>query len=818
MGVTIVLYDLEQIFMSSTRKITSEDFFRVLKHRVPFTFFKSHINTDKKIEIFKETIDALKHIEIFADAVRNGVLDEADLAHQFESEKFSNKLGAVCQQFNDIRFYQKVLIWSNIFVSPNLKIVLKHFRLLNKQFKLQLLEKFGPEERLNEPRKRALEKAYDEGAFVYIHSSKKIPWTTANFPLEQCSELIESVRAEGLRQEATIAALNEECYQSIKKVNLDFDSLLEEQSSVYVLTLDIRITNNFKVMQPFLEQTLNNTDFVNIIAIRNSINQLNDCLYGLTKIEPDFHSGINLHCILIFKSSSDIVEQQIVDELYELLRRNIGTIYSIKIRNWNTVIQNNYDKNAVGLIQKSQKKNVEAFKYWIVNYFFTFDMYLKFDLSKFLDKQISINHCFQNNLNQSQDEKKSLSDHSGQKITLVKNIELKKAIKVQQILSTITKPLVSDKELKKVWRISHLPATARKRVQVANRYYSNSETDQKLVDFLQKIDIFIETIMHYKVEAFDYCGGSDVEMIEKIALQRSMTLLGKQFISLSVPLFPVEYISRHHQLLNNLKIFDLSAQSRHIFSKPSIARTFIDSINTQIDLLRIQLKMPWSELDSKSIAKYRSFQYEQYNRRLKSAMDYLKPIFCQNCMVYRIKVSLKLKDEFTDQKKFSKFFTKFLHHAQRAKPLYWKAGYLGLWQEDAENQSYIDMFLFLDHRSFRYNVIEMLNEQWSDFIFNSLKMDNDVKKEDLIELAEVKGQIIMSSVRARNEYSKESMLIEVSNTDRKKAFLDQIIPIFLSSDIFQKKPKQVAAKALIKGSGEKKKNTKAEESAVSSDE
>ena len=76
----------------------------------------------------------------------------------------------------------------------------------------------------------------------------------------------------------------------------------------------------------------------------------------------------------------------------------------------------------------------------------------------------------------------------------------------------------------------------------------------------------------------------------------------------------------------------------------------------------------------------------------------------------------------------------------------------------------------------------------------------------------------MSSVKTTNEYSKESMLIEVSNTDRKKAFRDQIIPIFLSSDIFQKKPKQVAAKALIKGSGEKKKNTKAKKPTVSPDE
>ncbi|MDN5649652.1 MAG: hypothetical protein L0G93_15140, partial [Acinetobacter sp.] len=247
-------------------------------------------------------------------------------------------------------------------------------------------------------------------------------------------------------------------------------------------------------------------------------------------------------------------------------------------------------------------------------------------------------------------------------------------------------------------------------------------------------------------------------------------------------------------------------------------KPFVGSINTQIVGLRKQLRTPILELNNRSVIEHRAFQYRQYNRRLQSAEQYLKPILSQDCMVHRVVINLRLMDGRIEQAKFSKLFTKFLHHAQQARPLYWKVGYIGLWQEDSEGHPYIDMFLLLNHRSFRFTekIKDILNEQWQDFVFNNIKQENDAHVEYLVEGIEVKGQMIMCSGRTVNEYASENMLIEASNKARRKGFISQVIPFFLSSEIFQSKSQYIAAKGLIKGTIPRGKNIKATNESVTS--
>lgn len=803
--------------MDKNNSISNDNFFRILRNRVPFTFAKSYSYSNRKVEMFKETVGVLEHMEVFVNDVRNMVLDEEDFACQLHEQDSLNRINSICQQFDNIRFFKNVFISKSIFISPNVDILLKHFQLLDTQLKLELLEQFGAEEAMNTHQKRMFEKAYDQEAFIKLYSIKKVQWDRNNIPIKRCSELVEAIRNDvnALNQNTV---LDEKYYQSTKEANCNFDVLLEMQKSVYVLTLDIWLKNYFELLESLNIQAPHNYDFAKISAIRTAISQLSGCLSGHIKLEPDFQSGGNLHCILIFKGTKDIVEQEIINELYERLRMIDSNCSSnIEIRNWNDVIKKNYDKNAVGLIKSTQQKNIDAFKYWIIGYFFTFDKHLKFTFSKFSNNSILKNHYFHNNLNQPNN-KNTLVNKGKNKISAVNNPKQISLIKLPKKLLIAAKSILTDKEREKIWRISHLPEAAQRRIRVAENYYNYNHTNAYLKKFLINCDHFIETLIHYEIKAFDCNNGVNEEVIRDDVLQKSITLLGKQFVSLHRPLFPVETPSYYLQKLNDFNILQLSEKFSVMFAQQQIPYEFVGSINTQIVGLRKQLRTPILELNNRSVIEHRAFQYRQYNRRLQSAEQYLKPILSQDCMVHRVVINLRLMDGRIEQAKFSKLFTKFLHHAQQARPLYWKVGYIGLWQEDSEGHPYIDMFLLLNHRSFRFTekIKDILNEQWQDFVFNNIKQENDAHVEYLVEGIEVKGQMIMCSGRTVNEYASENMLIEASNKARRKGFISQVIPFFLSSEIFQSKSQYIAAKGLIKGTIPRGKNIKATNESVTS--
>jgi hypothetical protein len=53
--------------------------------------------------------------------------------------------------------------------------------------------------------------------------------------------------------------------------------------------------------------------------------------------------------------------------------------------------QKNYSKTAVGLIRASQPKNVAAFKYWILSFFYTLDLHIEPYLPRQLKNHLAIN-------------------------------------------------------------------------------------------------------------------------------------------------------------------------------------------------------------------------------------------------------------------------------------------------------------------------------------------------------------------------------------------------------------------------------------------
>lgn len=779
--------------MNLAKIITDEDFFKLWKHRIPTSYEICGTEAQKKTILFKETIDTLELIEAFVQDVYEGVEDESVLQYEFGVKNNHKKIKDICQRFHKIRLCKELFRSSDILISPYFKILHARYQFLETQQKLELQSKYSGGEL------KLWLKKHESNTFLYGGYLKNAPWTAESFPLQNAVSLVGRLREKIAQNLDLIVSSNKNFEQGFNNSAQYFDELLDKHSSVYVLALDINLISFLKQKYPESGESDEDGWLRKIGHIKSKICQLEKLLFAWTKIETNVKEELNLHCILAFRSDRELSEKDIIKQLREYIKIVVGDEQRIVIRNWSEVIRRNYSKSAVGLIKRSQTAKISEFKYWLLGYFLKVDFHLRVKLHPYLAKNLEINEFIQKNL-------PCISDINvaNQKKKVKKNKPYFSK-KHEQLMES---PFLSQADLKAVFGKQPLPKEVLEYIKLVSHYFLVTELELGSERFATSIVNFIETLLYSKCMAFELSLQVEDPWMFKPQLKKEVTRLGLQFIALTAYencgrlLLQQDYsplIGLIYRPLIELNSIGLSKRACSELREAFPSKQIIIDINAHLASLRTAFNTPLDELGNRSIAEYRTYKYKQYKRRLESVTLLVQPLMKQDCLIYRVKFQLCSEGQLIDQAQFSKLLTRFFHFAERAKPLYWKLGYFGLWRENLAGQAYADVIILLDERAFHNaeSIVEKINEQWVTFVSK-----NNEFVEGLTFMGQaVKTEVVASSIMLKNrEYALERIFIEFTNKGRKADFLNEIIPEFLSTDIFEANPKQAFAKALIKSS------------------
>lgn len=205
-------------------------------------------------------------------------------------------------------------------------------------------------------------------------------------------------------------------------------------------------------------------------------------------------------------------------------------------------------------------------------------------------------------------------------------------------------------------------------------------------------------------------------------------------------------------------------------------------------------------LESKSdtLSLYLDHKRKVCDKRLVSSKQYVKKLLTEDVYLLHVKLSCELNSGVLTQDNLSKAFTSFLRTGKRAKPLKWLLGYLGLWQLDAHNNPYVDMYMFLERGCVKQvsHIEELLSEYWNNFITEKCATFLDVPstciRHTLVELLPI--------YRSRSEYAESFILIQAKDKNAHHFILETLIKFIVYSDLFQLDSQKDVPKVLIKGS------------------
>lgn len=571
-----------------------------------------------------------------------------------------------------------------------------------------------------------------------------------------------------------------------------FDTLLRNHKSVYVLVLDIYIERFFHSLSGASSES-QEIKLHQIAQIKMALAHIAHFQGGVTKIETHFKDGLNLHCILILKPTKNFSEKNTIDVLKQKIQHVMDGVH-VDIRNWNTVIQKNYSKIAVGLIKKSQPKNIEAFKYWILSFFYTLDLHIQPYLPSQL-KHFAINETFENYLDVVQAQSKSLKNES-----IVKS-SLKELEKANKAFSKIFQPFLSEKERKSVWSMRSLPKTSQAYIEAVMHYYREIEPAPEKLQSMMNIEIFIETLLSTELQAFELSVSSNHDLLTRQILSKAITRLGRQFILLGENEIDGLIHPRYAFLIQ--PFFEKSRDALQQLTGSAVPRHAIEEVNQLILVLRRLYTSSLKGIGNQSIQKISNHSYKKYIRRLDDITELLTHLFLRDCLVFRVTVELIPETEHISHPDLVILWTAFLHQAQRAKPLSWKTGYFGLWRVDEDQHFYADVFFVFDQRAVvdRDSIIKQLNDKWVEFVNHKAKSKLKLNEKPEFKHCRIQGKPLMI---ADGEYASDHLFIESTNKARKSDFLQKIIPAFLSHSLFgeayHETYKQTGSGLLIKSS------------------
>lgn len=761
-------------------KILKDDFFRLLKHRIPTAYSTRYTEDFGEKLIFKETIDALKQLDSFAQEIREDIWNADSLTFKFRHQEDQQQLAEFCDSFNQLRLKKDLFPHPEIFNHLFFKSVYEGYVQFDKSVKYSLSQKYAIDSYQLVPEDMQFEYAKD--AFILDDYSRLIPWTSKTFPYQHISQLITHVRDQIERGINEDRKQEKYALDKLSQQAEDFNGLLRTHSSVYVLAIDIRIQGFFKPQSNLLTQVgdMHHNNLYNIKLLLARFFQL---LSGLTKIETNAtKEDLNLHCILMLKPSKEFSENSSIDMLQQQIQHLMGSLYHVEIRNWNELIRRNYSKTAVGLIKISQQKNIEAFKYWVLSFFFTFDLYIQPKLQNHLKNTLAINENLSIYIGLAGVGQREVLNECNDSI----KDSLKEIEKVKSTLDQIFKPFLSEKERKSVWSTSRLSKTSQAYIEAVMHYYREIESDPKKVQTMMQIEIFIETLVTTQRMAFELSVSSDTDQLTRQVLRGAITRLGQQFIMLGENQVETDDIKTIQSFrLHENDSFEKSRDSLKQLTSLQVSPESINHINLYILVLRNIFTKSSSGYNDKSIKEIRIDAYKKYKDHLKAATTLFPHLMKKDCLILRVVIELIPESEPIPQEKLAFLWSKFLHHAQTAKPLSWKTGYFGLWHENEEQHFYADVFIVLDDRAFAdpTSIIQALNMKWVKFVKNKAQSILEMDEKPNFKSCKIQGKSIMQT---NEEYSLNRLLIESTNEQRKLDFLQKIIPTFLSHSIFMK--------------------------------
>lgn len=779
--------------MNFSIEISNEDFFKLLKHKIPTSYSTRYEDGLGEKIIFKESIDVFKRIDHFARDVSDDIWDADSLTFKFRHQKDQQQLAEFCDSFNKLRFQKDLFPYPEIFNHLFFRIVYQTYKQFDQALVFELRQKYGIETYKPLPKEKLDE--YAEVAFITGTHQQINPWSTRTIPYERIAQLITEVRNRIDRGIDDYHQLEKNTLDKLNQQAAVFDHLLQTHSSIYVLAIDVRIHGFFRPNSVSLS-SMDDIYINNLFSIKLLLARFPHLLNGLIKVETnDAKEDLNLHCILMLKPSNEFSEKNSIDVLQQQIQNLVGRLYQVRVRNWNEVIRKNYSKIAVGLIKGSKQNYIKEFKYWVLSFFFKLDLYIQPHLSSQLKSRLTISETLDTYLSIV----RAQSECQSQKNENTVENSLKEIKKVNKALSNLVKPFLSEKEHKSVWDIRSLPEINQAYIKAVTHYYREIESDPQRLQFMMHIEIFIETLVTTRLMAFELSVSDNQELLTRQILRKAVTRLGQQFILLGENKVDDLFHPRYAFLIQF--VFEKSRATLQQLASVEVHRNAIEEVNYHILALRRLYTSSLKKLGDDSIQKISSNSYKKYKRRLDDVVELFKYLFQRDCLIFRVTVELIPESGYIPHADLAILWTAFLHHAQRAKPLSWKTGYIGLWRVDEDQNFYADVFIIFEDRAFAHghSIIKELNDKWMKFIIKNAQSKLNVKPE--FKCCRIQGKPLM---RADVEYTSDHLFIESTNKARKYDFLHKIIPAFLSHSLFDEAfieaYKQIGSGLLIKSS------------------
>ena len=784
-------------------EIKKNDIFKSLDQRVQRSARMRKPEDFESDLFFNESIHVLKNIEFFVDNILNRVITSLSTYEEAVKNNDQKQLDKVHATFSALRFHRNMMKLPNVRFSDNFNIFKEIY--INSEIIKKLQQRLRMTETTDLDELNLFNQSFFQIDDVNIAIDKN--WNVDSFPKEKCFNGISKIQEQDERDYISRGEKRIERLDHLGRLYVSFDQLLEQLGSVYVLCVDVRFINHYQ------NRDANNFDnFFNLIyqqtqLVSNILQSLPNFVRADTKFEHDFHLGVNLHCILIFKHSPKFDEQDLVEQIQNLFDLNFRNQFYIQVRNWNEVVRKNFSNKAVGHIGKANLGKIEQFKYWILNYFYLVDDYIKLEcISELNEQPYEINFTWF-----------ALTPAIPQVMDVVV-ANSKPVLKFQQ--------LVTQTDEKKIWSTRHFSKKMKIYIELAELYYSeqfvaNQEVKQYLLDF----EIMAAMLQQNFEQPFLIpILPADQTLTDK-ELRKCLSLTGKRLLSLLKRSSLLDQLSlddkKRNVGLNALSMFEnLNFSTNALILHNSL--NFLDAQTFN------NLRYYWYELQNKTmnsifLTSMHSLDFKLYfennsdtlnlyldhkqrvcDKRLASSQKYIQQLLSEDVYLLHVKLSCELHSGILTQDNLSKAFTNFLRTGKRAKPLKWLLGYLGLWQLDAHNNPYVDMYMFLERGCEKQvsHIEELLSEYWNNFITEKCTTFFGVPSTNIrhvsIELLPI--------YRSRYEYAESVLLIQAKDKNAHNFILETLIKFIVYRDLFQLDSQKDVPKALIKGSKTKTEN------------
>lgn len=778
-------------------EIKKIDIFKILDQRVQRSVRTRKAENSESDLFFNESIHTLKNIEFFVDDALgrlNFSLNNYESAIKNNDQK---RLDQVHATFSALRFDRTMMKLPNIRLSDNFNIFKEIYINPEQIIKLSQRLRMAGVNDLEEL--HLLNQSFFQIDDINLASDKN--WNIDSFPKQKCFDGISKIQERDEHDYIAKVEKRSGRLDYLGRLYASFDQLLEQLGSVYVLCVDVRFIN------PHQNRDANNFDhFFNLIyqqlpMVYSLLQSLPNVVRANTKFEHDFHLGVNLHCILIFKHSPKFDEQGVVEQLQYLFDLNFRNHFYIQVRNWNEVVRKNFSNKAVGHIGKANLGKIEQFKYWILSYFYLVDDYIKLE-------------CI-NELNEQPYEINFYLDALNSAIPQVMDVVIvnpKPVLKFQQ--------LVTQTDEKKIWSTRQLSKKMKIYMALAELYYSERFADnQCLKQYLLDFEMMAAMLQQSFEQPFLIPILSSNQTLTDKELRKCLSLTGKRLLSLL----------KRSSLLNQLSLDDkkrnVGLNALSMFENLNFSTNTLileESINFHSAKYVNEFASFWYELQHKSmdsifltsehnadfkiclesnsdtLSLYLDYKRKVCDKRLVSSKQYVKQLLTEDVYLLHVKLSCELNSGVLSQDNLSKAFTSFLRTGKRAKPLKWLLGYLGLWQLDAHNNPYVDMYMFLERGCVKQvsHIEELLSEYWNNFITEKCATFLDVPS-TCIRHTPVE---LLPIYRSRSEYAESFILIQAKDKNTHHFILETLIKFIVYSDLFQLDSQKDVPKVLIKGS------------------